>query len=137
MPLVNAMMPKPAKRMVSHKRCNVLPYKRQTKNAPTIILIMTNASVVPTLSPAPIRKRAWEKPAAGNMLPANVRVHTNPANAAARPVQPPVPSTGKQLFPLARNVVSRHAGTKQTAVTVMLTKITGAAELASYVKERL
>ena len=70
------------------------------------------------------------------MLPANARVRTNPANAAALPGQHLALSTGRRLIQAARNVANQHAGTKQTAVTVMLPKITAAAELVGYVKKR-
>ena len=45
------------------------------------------------------------RPAAGNMLPANVRDRTNPANAAALPGLHPAPSTGRRLIQAAKVVV--------------------------------
>ena len=70
------------------------------------------------------------------MLSANVRVRTNPVNAAVLPELHPALSTGRRLIQAARNAANQHAGTKQTAVTVMLPKITAAAELVGYVKKR-
>ena len=70
------------------------------------------------------------------MRPANVRVRTNPVNAAALPELRLALSTDRRLIQAARNAASQHAGTKQTAVTVMLPKITAAAELVGYVKKR-
>ena len=70
------------------------------------------------------------------MRPANVRGRTNPVNAAALPGQHLALSTGRRLIQAARNAASQHAGMKRTAVTVMLPKITVAAELVGYVKKR-
>ena len=45
------------------------------------------------------------RPAAENMLPANVRVRTNPVNAAALPGQHLALSTGRRLIPTVNPVV--------------------------------
>ena len=45
------------------------------------------------------------RPAAGNMLPANVRVRTNPVNAAALPELHLALSTGRRLIQAAKVVV--------------------------------